>query len=183
MQNRKLEQLRQEERNRVWKERGDRFWGAFLFTKDGKVKSTLLLYSFCLCVVFAAVYAASYVIFVNLLHPLLEGASVATINFVEAAVPTLVGTAVCSLSWLLPEKRMMLASYLWLAVLAIACLVAMMIILGGDAQAQMLFLQFFGLFVPAPILLGGGLSLWLYRRYQRRRSTLTSGRIERTVKP
>ena len=38
MQNRKLEQLRQEERNRVWKERGDRFGGAFLFTKDGKVK-------------------------------------------------------------------------------------------------------------------------------------------------
>lgn len=62
---------------------------------------------------------------------------------------------------------MMLAAYLWLAVLAIACLVAMLIILGGDAQAQMLFLQFFGLFVPAPILLGGGLSLWLYRRYQR----------------
>ena len=182
MQNRKLEQLRQEERNRVWKERGDRFWGAFLFTKDGKVKSALLLYSFCLSVVYVAVYAAAYVIFVNLLHPLLEGAPVAMVNFVEAAVPTLVGTAVCSLAWLLPEKRMMLAAYLWLAVLAIACLVAMLIILGGDAQAQMLFPQFFGLFVPAPILLGGGLSLWLYRRYQRRRPILTNGRIERTVR-
>ena len=75
MQNRKLEQLRQEEQNRIWKDRGDRFWGAFLFTKDGKVKSTLLLYSFCLSVVFAVVYVAAYVIFVNLLHPMLEGAS------------------------------------------------------------------------------------------------------------
>ena len=61
---------------------------------------------------------------------LLEGAPVAMVNFVEAAVPTLVGTAVCSLAWLLPEKRMMLAAYLWLAVLAIACLVAMLIIAG-----------------------------------------------------
>lgn len=182
MQNRKLEQLRQEERNRVWKERGDRFWGAFLFTKDGKVKSTLLLYSFCLSVVYVAVYAAAYVIFVTLLHPILEGAPVAVVNFVEAAVPTVVGTAVCALAWLLPEKRMMLSAYLWLAVLAIACMVAMLIILGGDAQAQLLFLQFFGLFVPAPILLGGGLSLWLYRRYQRRRPPMTDGRIERTVR-
>ena len=182
MQNRKLEQLRQEERNRIWKDRGDRFWGAFLFTKDGKVKSTLLLYSFCLSVVFAVVYVAAYVIFVNLLHPMLEGAPAWLINLVEAAVPTVVGTAVCALAWLLPEKRMMLSAYLWLAVLAVACLVAMLVILGGDAQAQILFLQFFGLFVPAPILLGGGLSLWLYRRYQRRRPTLTNGRIERTVK-
>lgn len=182
MQSRKLEQLRQEERNRVWKERGDRFWGAFLFTKDGKVKSTLLLYSFCLCVVFAAVYAAAYVFFVNLLHPMLEGASTTWINFVEAAVPTLVGTAVCALAWFLPEKRLLPAAYLWLAALAIACLVAMLIILGGDTQAQMLFLQFFGLFVPAPILLGGGLSLWLYRRYQRSRPILDNRRIERTVR-
>ena len=60
--------------------------------------------------------------------------------------------------------------------------VAMLIILRGDAQAQMLFLQFFGLFVPAPILLGGGLSLWLYRRYQRRRPILDNRRIERTVR-
>ena len=183
MQNRKLEQLRQEERNRIWKERGDRFWGAFLFTKDGKVKSTLLLYSFCLCVVFVAVYAVAYVVFVNRLHPFLEGASVAVINFVEAAVPTLVGTAVCSLAWLLPEKRMMLASYLWMAVLAIASMVAMLVILWGDTQAQVLFLQFFGLFVPAPILLGGGLSLWLYHRYQRRRSCLSEGSIGRSVRP
>ena len=82
MQNRKLEQLRQEERNRVWKERGDRFWGAFLFTKDGKVKSTLLLYSFCLSMVFVVIYAAAYVSLINLLHPMLEGAPTAWINFV-----------------------------------------------------------------------------------------------------
>ena len=182
MQNRKLEQLRQEERNRVWKERGDRFWGAFLFTKDGKVKSTLLVYSFCLSMVFVVIYAAAYVSLINLLHPMLEGAPTAWINFVEAAVPTLVGTAVCCFAWFLPEKRMLLSAYLWLAALAVACLVAMLIILGGDFQAQMLFLQFFGLFVPAPILLGGGLSLWLYRRYQRRRPILDNRRIERTVR-
>jgi hypothetical protein len=94
--------------------------------------------------VFAVVYAAAYVSLINLLHPMLEGASTAWINFVEAAVPTLVGTAVCCFAWLLPEKRMMLSAYLWLAVLAVACLVAMLIILGGDSRAQMLFCSSLG---------------------------------------
>ena len=105
--------------------------------------------------------------------------------FVGVSLAIVVGLALLArlAERFLPEKRMLLSAYLWLAALAVACLVAMLIILGGDFQAQMLFLQFFGLFVPAPILLGGGLSLWLYRRYQRRRPILDNRRIERTVRP
>lgn len=179
MQKRKTEKMRQEERDKVWKKRADRFWGAFLFTKNGKVKSALLLYSFFLSVGYVAVYVIAYAFLVTLIHPILDGAPVVVVNFVEAAVPTVVGTAVCALAWLMPEKRMMLSAYLWMAAMAIACLVAMLIILGGDAQAQILFLKVFALFVPAPILLGIGLSLWLYLRHMRLRPPMTDGKIEK----
>ena len=93
MQVRELERLKKEERERAQKERADRFWACFLFTENGKVKSTLLLYSFCLCFVFLAVYGAAYAPIVEWLDPLLAGHPVALVNFVEAAVPTLVSWA------------------------------------------------------------------------------------------
>ena len=169
MQVRVLERLKKEERERAQQERADRFWACFLFTENGKVKSTLLLYSFCLCFVFLAVYGAAYALFLEWLDPLLAGCPVALVNFVEAAVPTLVGTAVCSLTWVISrDKRMMLAAYLWLAVLAVASFIAMLILLWGDTQAQLLFLQVFGLFVPAPVVLGCAVSAIWYTRYRRR---------------
>lgn len=169
MQAREAEQLKKEERGRTLKERADRFWSCFLFTENGRVKSTLLLYSFCLCFVFLAVYGAAYALILEWLDPLLTGYPVALVNVVEAAVPTLVGTAVCSLTWVLSrDKRMMLSAYLWLAVLAVASFIAMLILLWGNTQAQILFLQVFALFVPAPVVLGCALSAIWYTRYRRR---------------
>ena len=37
----------------------DKFWGAFQMTENGRVKSTILLYSFCLCWVLLAVYGGT----------------------------------------------------------------------------------------------------------------------------
>ena len=48
-------------------------------------------------------------------------------------------------------------------------IVTIQILLRDEPQATVLFLQFFVLFVPAPILLGGGLSLFLYNRYRKNR--------------
>ena len=45
----------------------DSFWSAFQMTENGKVKSTLLLYSFCLCWVYIAVY---FIAFAFLLDPI-----------------------------------------------------------------------------------------------------------------
>lgn len=59
---------------------------------------------------------------------------------------------------------MMPASFGWLLALAAACFVTMLILLRGEAaEARVLFLQFFLLFVPAPVLMGGGVSVLLYR--------------------
>lgn len=165
-------QLKKQDRSRERGQKADRFWRAFLLTENGKVKSTLLLNSFCLSFVFLAVYVASFAFLVDLLHPLVAGLPVALINLAEALVPALAGTAVCALAWFpCREKRLPLAAYLWLALLMLACCITMLILLRQDGAAQRAFLGVFALFVPAPLLLGGGLSAWLYRRYRKRRAT------------
>lgn len=142
----------------------DSFWGAFQMTENGKVKSTLLLYSFCLCWVFIAVYCGCYALLNPPLDRLLAGAPVPLVSLIEALVPSALGTALCCLVWLLPsDKRLLPAGYLWMALLLLACLAALMVLMGWENVPWIL--QFFGMFALAPILLGGGLSLLLYYRY------------------
>ena len=149
-------------KDQEWNEKvtkaADSFWSAFQMTENGRVKSTLLLYSFCLCWVFIAVYAALFVFLLDPLDALVSGAPKVVVYLVEALVPALVGTVVCALSWpLYKDKRLMLAAFIWIFLLAIACLIAMLILMKDEPEARGLFLQFFAQAVPAPVLLGGGL--------------------------
>jgi hypothetical protein len=149
----------------------DRFWGMFQLTENGRPKSTLLLYSFCLCWVFLAIYGIAFALLIDPLDSLLSGAPVLVVNLVEALVPTVVSTAICSLSWFLSrtEKRLMPAAYLWMFVLALACLITLLILLRGEQGTQALVLQFFAMFILGPVLLGGGLSMFLYYRHWKKR--------------
>ena len=79
----------------------DKFWGAFQMTENGRVKSTILLYSFCLC-------------------------------------------------WVL-----------------LACLIALIVMMGLESMG--LVLQFFGMFVLAPLALGLSSSLLAYYLYWKKR--------------
>ena len=76
--------------------------------------------------------------------------------------------AVCCLTWLLPgDKRKLPAAYLWLTLLMLACLIGLMVLMGwGNAG---LVLQFFGMFVLAPLALGLGSSLLAYYLYWKKR--------------
>lgn len=150
------------------------FWGAFQMTENGKVKSTLLLYSFCLCWVFILVYCGCFALLTRPLDALLACAylPVWLVNTVEALVPAIAGTAVCSLTWLLPgDKRLLPASYIWLALLMLACLIALVILMGLESAG--LVLQFFGMFVLAPLALGVGSSMLLYYQYWKKRPPVT----------
>lgn len=175
MDTREFQRLQTEEKARAREKKADRFWQAFRLTEHGRVKSTLLLNSFCLCVVFAAVYFAAFYYLVDVLHPLVSGKSVWIINLTEALIPAIAGTAVCCLSDLLfKNKQMLPVTYLWLLALALACFITMLCLLRGEPQAQRLFLQFFALFVPAPVLLGGGVSLFLYSRHRKKKTSAIS---------
>ena len=144
----------------------DSFWSAFQMMENGRVKSTLMLYSFCLCWVFAAVYGAAIALLIGPLHMLMAGSPVFLENLVTALVPAGLGTAVCCLTWLLPgDKRKLPAAYLWLTLLMLACLIALLILLKGEQGAQILALQFFGMFVLVPLIMGDGMSILLFYRY------------------
>ena len=73
------------------------------------------------------------------------------------------GTAVCGLAHLLCRPQTVLASYLWLLALAAAILIVMLLMLHGGAGTA-LFLSFFAILVPAPLISGIAVSLWVLRR-------------------
>ena len=156
--------------NQEWNQKvtkaADSFWSAFQMTENGKVKSTLLLYSFCLCWVFIVIYAVSFFFLLDPLEALVSGGPKALVYLTEALVPAVFGTAVCMLTWpLFKEKRMLPASFTWMFLLAMACLIAMLVLMRDEPEARNLFLIFFAQAVPAPILMGGGASAFLYSRY------------------
>lgn len=160
--------IRQKEIDERIGKAADKFWGAFQMTENGKVKSTLLLYSFCLCWVLLALYGGCFALFSPLLDGLKDYLPVAAVNAIEALVPATVGTAAASLVWLLPgDKRLLPAAYIWLALLMLACLIALIIMMGLESAG--LVLQFFGMFVLAPLALGLCSSILAYTLYWKKR--------------
>lgn len=147
------------------------FWSAFQMTENGKVKSTLLLYSFCLCWVFIAVYGALFFFLLDPLDTLTAGLPVFAVNLIEGLVPSVAGAAICGLTWFLSrtEKRLLPAAYLWLFLLMLACLVTLLIDARGEREVQLFTLQMFGMFVLPPLVVGGGSSIFLYYRYWKRK--------------
>ena len=155
--------IRESETDRKIEQAAERFWSAFQMTENGRVKSTLLLYSFCLCWVFFGVYGVAYAFLVPPVHALTAGWPILAVHLAEILVPSVLATALCGLTWLLPgDRRLLPATYLWMAAFTIACLIAMLVIMNGDAAG--LVLQFFALYTLAPLGLGGALSAFLYCR-------------------
>lgn len=170
MQSNDRNPLNEEERKREKASKADRFWNAFQMTENGKVKSTLLMYSFCMCIVFVAVYGGAFALLIDPLYVVTKSWPVAAGNLVTSLIPSIVGTLICcSTFWLFKERRTVPCAYLWACVLALACLVTMLILLWGETKAILLLLQFFGLFIACPVLIGGAVSLFLYRRWKKSR--------------
>lgn len=164
--------IRQKEIDERISKAANSFWNAFQMTENGKVKSTLLLYSFCLCWVFILVYGCCFGLFTRTLDTLLSDLPVMTVTLIEALVPAVAGTAVCCLTWLLPgDKRLLPAAYIWLALLMLACLIVLIVLMGLESAG--LILQFFGMFVLAPLALGVGSSMLLYYQYWKKRPPVT----------
>lgn len=140
----------------------DKFWNIFLFTKNGKVKSTFIVNSFSLSLLFVAIYALSYLILIDPLESMLAVRyGVALASFAESAVPALVGSALCcSLFFVFRDKRLVPGAYIWLLLFSLFVLIYLLVTLqSGDLGV---FLGLYGMIVPAPILLGGGCSAYLY---------------------
>ena len=144
--------------------KADRFWSIFLFTKDGKIKNPLIIYSFSLSFVLLAVYGMAYYFLIDPVHFAFDTSPLWLANIMESLLPGLAGCAlVCLLQATAKGKSYIPVAYLWLAVYALLILAWMMASLDtGDDRA--FFLGLFLRLVPVPLLIGGGASWLFYRK-------------------
>ncbi|MBO4861508.1 MAG: hypothetical protein J5535_01245 [Firmicutes bacterium] len=155
---------RQQEKKQKSEARSKKFWSTFLFTENGKPKSGFLIYTFCLAILFFAIQYASFYFIVDWLHPVTDGWPLVLGN--------LTGSIICSLpalliGWLLhrwfSDKRLMLGTYIWLALLAAASVITMAFMLKGTGSMPE-FITFFCWFAIIPLVLG---LIVFYRLYKR----------------
>ncbi len=152
------------ERKEKWAKREKSFWKAFLFTEDGKPKSGLMVYTFCLSIVFVLLYIGAFNLIINWLSPVTAEWPVFAGNLVQSLAAGVVGVlAALILHRIFSEKRLMLGTYLWLAGYILLVSVSMIFML-GEWEAFVAFLHFFAWFAAIPVALGLIVSYFLYRR-------------------
>lgn len=154
--------------DKEWNEKvtkaADSFWSAFRMTENGKPKSGLLVYTFCLSFVMLAVYGVAFFVVIEGLHNLTAGMPVFWGNLIQSLAAAIVGLLVSMLlHFVLPDKRLMFGTYLWLALYAVACLITLLIYLQGTGAVGAL-LTFYGWFVVIPLVLGLVVTHYLFRR-------------------
>lgn len=160
--------LTDEEKKQTQKKRADKFWNIFLFTDGkGKLKSTLLVNSFSLSLLFLAVYGLCYYFLIDIIQiGLGENAPVFLQNLLQCLVPCIIGTgACCSLFRLLKKKELVPAAYVWLILYALVMLIGTLV--GMDAETRPFFLNFYMMIVPLPLALGTFLSFSMLKRFHK----------------
>ncbi len=142
----------------------DRFWSALFLTPEGKPKSAVLLYSFCLSLLYLAVYGVAYFFLIDLIETACAGCSVGLRNLLQSILPGIAGSLVCcSLTFIIRDRRIVPAAYVWLFAFAIAALIAMAIL--SDGEGFRIFLYFFFMLVPAGLLSGAAFSFLMFRAH------------------
>ena len=153
-------QRKKEKRKNKWEERSKKFWKTFLFTEDGKPKSGFFIYTFCLSFLMLVIYLVAFNYATEWLTPVFAPLPVPLSNLLISLASGCCGIAVSiGLHYLLADKRLMFGTHLWLALYAVASLIAMAFLLKGTG-AYGVFLVFFGWFVVIPVTLGT-LTGWL----------------------
>lgn len=150
------------------KSRADRFWEAFLFTENGKPKSSLIIYTFSLSIVFAAVYVVCYEAAIRLLTGPLSSLPAWQSNLLIALISSAAGVLLCCFPHrFFREKRLVFGGHLWLCIYAAAVLLIMLALM-GFTESFTAFLVFFGWTAAFPVASGTAVSGALYRRDHRR---------------
>ena len=142
--------------------RADRFWNIFLFTKNGKVKNPMIIYSFSMSIVLIAIYIVAFSFLIDPLHLLFQASPVWLGDLLGSLMPALVGCALlCLLQRITDNKMFIPAAYIWLLIYALFILVWMMLSLNAPDDREF-FLALYVRLVPAPIMIGGACSWLMY---------------------
>ena len=140
------------------------FWRSFLLTEDGKPKSGLLIYTFCLSFVFLGIYILAFWMVIEELSDPLASLPPVLGNLIQSV---LVGVAASALSGLmhilLPDKRLAFGTHLWLALYVVASVITLAILL-REAELIGTMLMFALWFAVIPLAMGLTVTYLLYRR-------------------
>lgn len=140
------------------------FWRSFLLTEDGKPKSGLLIYTFCLSFVFLGIYIVAFWMVIEELSDPLASLPPVLGNLIQSL---LVGVAASALSGLmhilLPDKRLAFGTHLWLALYVVASVITLAIML-REAELIGTMLMFALWFAVIPLAMGLTVTYLLYRR-------------------
>lgn len=152
----------------------DKFWSIFLFTKNGRVKSTLVIYSFSMSIVLIAVYTVAFSFLIDPLHLLFRASPAWIGDLFGSLLPALAGCALlCLLQKITDNKVFIPAAYIWLVVYALFILVWMMLSLETGDDREFFFALYVRL-VPAPVIIGGACSWLLYLKAGKKMPTTLS---------
>lgn len=153
-----------EARQEKWAKREKKFFRTFLFTEEGKPKSSFGIYTFCLSFVFLAADAVIYGLVIDGLTPHMGSWPPVAANLVQALAATALTLVVPVLIHRFgKDKRLAFGSYLWLALYAVAVVITMAFMLRGTG-AMGAFLVFFGWFAAIPLAAGLAVTGLLCRR-------------------
>ncbi len=136
------------------------------FIKNGKVKSTLLIYSFVAAILFFIFYFSFFMLLVDPIENILQkfNLSVGWMNFFENWIPASLASVFCNgLYFIVKDKRIIPAAYLWILLLVLLSISYVQ--LTYDAESLKVFWYFFFMLVPAPLVTGCAFSGIVYARY------------------
>ena len=137
-------------------------------TEEGKPKSTILIYSFSLSLLFIVVFLISYWMLLEPLEKALQSSSVVLRNIVEYTVPAIAGCIPCvALSFAFKVRMNMVpAAFTWLCVIDVIMFVTMafMVDMSDWATEYGLFMAITGVPMLLSALLGTVASQVVYRR-------------------
>ena len=137
-------------------------------TEEGKPKSTVLIYSFSLSLLFIVVFLVSYWMLLEPLEKALQSSSVVLRNIVEYTVPAIAGCIPCvALSFAFKVRMNMVpAAFTWLCGIDVIMFVTMafMVDMSDWATEYVLFMAITGVPMLLSALLGTVASQVVYRR-------------------
>lgn len=142
-------------------------------TEEGKPKSTILIYSFSLSLLFIVVFLISYWLLLEPLEMVLQKSPVVVRNIVEYTIPAVVGCIPCvALSFAFKERMNMVpAAFTWLCVIDMIMFVTMVFTVDKSdwATEYGLFLAIVGIPMLLSAVLGTVASQVVYRRRSKAR--------------
>lgn len=149
----------------------DAFCRGLFLTEEGKPKSAVLLYSFCMSLLFFLFYLGADAACVSLLKDAFPETNVFT-NVIEYLLPGTVAGIVCvCFCFLFREKKNIVSSaFIWLCAMTLTAMIVMLFLC--DPADGMFEYRFFLLIVVLPFLVflavGTAGTQWLVRRWRKK---------------